>query len=173
MACLRKKCHHSCYTDLFWELKTVYCKFWAVSLWRVTESQCHTDNFTMPWCEIRISMDFARTCYWPMLYPSLCSIFQSFIGLWVKIRQRNKSSFFKSSHVQSSRSKLIPVSCPRKGNLFRFLLNCTATSDGSTSMQKLGNALWHDNEYYWIDSNHLQNFAAKTAQNEKLCLKAI
>ena len=121
MACLRKKCHHSCYTDLFWELKTVYCKFWAVSLWRVTESQCHTDNFTMPWCEIRISMDFARTCYWPMLYPSLCSIFQSFIGLWVKIRQRNKSSFFKSSHVQSSRSKLIPVSCPRKGNLFRFL----------------------------------------------------
>ena len=35
----------------------------------------------------------------------LCSIFRSVIGLWVKIRHRNKAAYSESNPVQSSRSK--------------------------------------------------------------------
>ena len=40
--------------------------------------------FFVRWNEI--SMDFSRTCYLPKQCSSLCSIFQSFVGLWSKNR---------------------------------------------------------------------------------------
>ena len=78
--------------------------------------------------EIKFSMDFARKGHWSKKLPSIFSIFQleSFIGLCVKIRHRNKSASSKSSPVQSSRSKL--TTCPGKEweSLSIFLLNSTA-----------------------------------------------
>ena len=72
--------------------------------------------------------------------PVLCSIFQSFIGLWVN---RNKIACSKLNPVQSIRSKL--TTCPRKGRLLRSWSNSTEISDGG--MQKLGhNHVWHDFE---------------------------
>ena len=65
-----------------------------------------------------------------------------FIGLWVKLWHRNKSSCSKSNPVQGSRSK--SMTYLRKGRLLRFKSNSTATSDGS--VQKLGNDVWHDSK---------------------------
>ena len=87
-------------------------------------------------------MEWAGSCCWPKQRPSLRSILQSFIGLWVKLWHRNKTTGFESNLVQSSRS--MSMTCPRKGHVLRFKLNSTATSDGST--QKLGNNVRLDSE---------------------------
>ena len=92
MARLRKKGYHSivpllrywlssrinyhsqaCDTDLVQELKKVFmlCRFWAVTT------------------DFQISMEFAKTCYWPKQRSLLRSIFRSFICLWLKIRHRS------------------------------------------------------------------------------------
>ena len=89
-----------------------------------------------------VLIESTRSCCWPKQHPSLRSLLLSFIGLWVKIWHRNKSSGSESNPVQSSRSK--STSCPRKGRLLRFESNSTATSDGGA--QKIGNDVWHDSE---------------------------
>ena len=93
-------------------------------------------------CEMKISMELARSCCRPKPRPSLRSILRSFIGLWVKIWHRNKTACSESNPVQSSRSK--SSTCLRKGSLLRFESNSTATSDGGA--QKLWNDVWHDSE---------------------------
>ena len=93
-------------------------------------------------CEMKISMELARSCCRPKQRPSLRSIFLSVIGLWVKIWHRNKTACSESNPVQSSRSK--STTCPRKGSLLRFESNSTATSDGGA--QKLGNDVRRDSE---------------------------
>ena len=57
-------------------------------------------------CEMKISMESARRCCRPKPRQSqaLRSIFLSVIGLWVEIRQRNKTTCSESNPVQSSRS---------------------------------------------------------------------
>ena len=87
-------------------------------------------------------MELARSCCWPKLPPSLHSIFWSFIGLWVKIWNWNKTACSKSNPVQSSRSK--SITCPKKGHLLRFKSNNSATSDDGA--QKLENDVWYDSE---------------------------
>ena len=47
-----------------------------------------------------ISMDSDRICYRPKLSSLPRSSFLSFIGLWVKLRHRNKSASSKSKPVQ-------------------------------------------------------------------------
>ena len=54
----------------------------------------------------------------PKQHPSLCSIFQSVIGLWVEIWLGTKTACSESNPVQSSRSKL--MTCPRKVHLLKF-----------------------------------------------------
>ena len=93
-------------------------------------------------CEMKISMELARSCCRPKPRPSLRSILRSFIGLWVKIWHRNKTACSESNPVQSSRS--VSTTCPRKGSLLRFESNSAATSDGGA--QKLGNDVRHDSE---------------------------
>ena len=56
-------------------------------------------------CEMKISMELARSCCRPKPRPSLRSILRSFIGLWVKIWHRNKTACSESNPVQRSRSK--------------------------------------------------------------------
>ena len=85
-------------------------------------------------CEMKISMKFAITCYRTNLLSSLCSIFGSFIDLWVKKRAQEQRVCTKLNPVQSSRSKKTTYS--KKGRLFRFKSNRTATSDGCTMEQR-------------------------------------
>ena len=54
-------------------------------------------------CEIKFQWIFAGTCYRPNLCSLLCSIFQSFIDLWVRRWHRSKSACSKMNSVQSSR----------------------------------------------------------------------
>ena len=68
------------------------CNFWAVSTY-----------FFL--CEMKFSMDLARTCYRPKQRSLLCSILRAFIGLWVKLGYRNKPACSESNPVQSSISK--------------------------------------------------------------------
>ena len=92
---------------------------------------------------MKFSMAISRsvTCYRAKPGSLLRSVFRSFIGLWVYVWHRNNPLFFESSPLLSCRSK--STTCPRKGRLFRFHSNSTATSDGGA--QKLGNDL-HDSE---------------------------
>ena len=91
---------------------------------------------------MKFSLELARSCCRPKQLTSLCSIFRSVIGLWVRIWHRNKTACSKLNPVQSSRSK--STICPRKGCLLRFALNSTATSDGCA--QNLGNDVRRDSE---------------------------
>ena len=94
---------------------------------------------------MKISVELSTNCCQPKQRcqrPLFCSIFQSFIGLWVKIWHRNKTACSESNPVQSSRSK--STTCPRKGSLLRFESNSTATSDGGA--QKLGNDVRRNSE---------------------------
>ena len=88
--------------------------------------------------KMKILAELTRSCY----RQEPCSIFQSFISLWIKIGNRNKSACCISNPVQSSRSK--STTCLRKGSLFRFQLDSTATSHGNE--QQLENNLLHDSE---------------------------
>ena len=69
-------------------------------------------SFFGAWQQILISYDmkfpmkFARLCYRPKQRSLLCSIFQSFVGLLVKIGHWNESACSYLNPVQSSRSKL-------------------------------------------------------------------
>ena len=63
-----------------------------------------------------------------------------FIGLWVKIWARNKSTCLTQLNPVPSRSKF--TTCLRKGCLLRFKSNSTATSNGCS--KKLANNVWHD-----------------------------
>ena len=107
-------------------------------------------------CDMKFSMEFARICCSPKLLPLLCSICGLFIGLWVKIRDRNKTECSKLDHVQSSRSK--SATCPRKGLLLRLKLNSTV-------------------DFTWLCAKdwkqRLPKFAAKSVANEIQCLKAM
>ena len=110
-------------------------------------------------------MELGRSCCRPKPRPSLRSIFRSFIGLWLKIRQRNKTTYSESNPVQSSRSE--STTCPRKRRLLRLGSNSTATSDGSAQRLEMMSG---------VILNHLQlepKFAAKSVANEMLCVKAI
>ena len=91
-------------------------------------------------CEMKISMELAKSFCRPKPRPSLRWIFLSVIGLWVKIWHRNRTACSESNPVQSSRSK--STICPLKRR--RFELNSPATSDGSA--QKLGNDVRRDSE---------------------------
>ena len=62
---------------------------------------------------MKFSLETWRTCYQPKQRSRLRSIFQSFIGPWVKTRLSYKTTYSKSNPVQSSRSKL--TTCMRKG----------------------------------------------------------
>ena len=71
-------------------------------------------------------MELARSCCWPKQHPLLLmlhSIFQSLIGLWVKIWLRNKTACSELNPVtipvQSCRSK--SMTCKRKGSLLTLL----------------------------------------------------
>ena len=90
-------------------------------------------------------MELAWYCCQPKQRPLFCSIFLSFIGLWVNIWHRNKIACSESNPVQSSRSK--SRTCLRKGRLLRFKMNSTATSAGGA--KKLGNYVWHDSNRLW------------------------
>ena len=94
----------------------------------------------------------------PKPHTTLCSIFLSFFGFWVKIWHRNNSTYFKLNHVHSSISKL--MTCQNKGRL----LNSTETSDGSE--QKLGNDVWHNPE------SIATKFAAKLVASEMLMFES-
>ena len=59
-----------------------------------------------------------KSCCQPKQHPSLCSIFQSVIGLWVEIWLGTKTACSESNPVQSSRSK--SMTCPRKVHLLKF-----------------------------------------------------
>ena len=87
-------------------------------------------------------MELAGRYCWPKQRPSLSSILQSFIGLWVKIWHRIKRACSKSNPVRSSKS--MSTTCLRKGRLLKFELNSTATSDGGA--QKHGNDVRRDSE---------------------------
>ena len=78
-------------------------KFWAAS-----------SHFFCMWNEIFNGYD-RRTgsCCLPKQRPLLRTIFRSFIGLWVEIWHRNKTSCSKLNLLQCCRSKL--MTCPRKG----------------------------------------------------------
>ena len=69
-------------------------------------------------CEMKFSMELARRCCQPKQRPSLHSILQSFIGLWVNIWHRNKTAYSDFNPVQRSRSKL--MTSLRKGSLLRL-----------------------------------------------------
>ena len=78
-------------------------------------------------------------------YSLLCLIFLSFLGLCLKVRNREESACAKVNPVQSSRSQLTTCSWKGtlwKGTLLRFQSSSTASSDAG--MQKLGNNLWYD-----------------------------
>ena len=62
---------------------------------------------------------------WVQIRQRNKSNYPSFIGLWVKLKYRNKSACSELNPVQSSKSKL--TICPRKGRLLRFQSNSTAT----------------------------------------------
>ena len=106
-ALLRNTCYHSCNTDSV-RLSKRFNAF---------EILGSDDRFHFLLGN-EISIKSARSCCRPKQHPSLSSILQSFIGLWVKIWQRNKTADSKLSPVQSSRSK--STTCPRKGRLLRF-----------------------------------------------------
>ena len=89
-----------------------------------------------------MSLESAGSCCLPKQRPSLPSILRSFIGLWLKIWQRNKTACSEWNHVQSSRSK--STTCPRQGSLLRFESNSTVTLDGGA--QNLENNVRHDSE---------------------------
>ena len=93
-------------------------------------------------CEMKISMELARSCCGPKQRLLLRSIFPSVISLWAKIWHRNKTACSKLNLVQSSKSK--STTCPGNGRLLRFESNSAATSDGCT--QKLGNDVRSDSE---------------------------
>ena len=57
-------------------------------------SQMNQNDFS---CNMKFSMELARSCCRPKQRPLLRSIFQSFIGLWVEIWHRNKAASCKSS----------------------------------------------------------------------------
>ena len=56
-------------------------------------------------CFFLNSKDWFRNCYRPKQRSSLCLVLLSYIGLWAKIRHRNKSTSHESNPVQNSRSK--------------------------------------------------------------------
>ena len=77
-------------------------------------------------CEMRFSIEMARGCCQPKYHPSLCSIFQSFICLLVKLGQMKKSASSESNPVQSSISKY--TMCPKKGCLTFLRPMCCSIS---------------------------------------------
>ena len=100
---LKKKCYHSCCTDLVRESKLekvlMVCKFWAQ--WAVTTDfyLFHENGILMYFCD-----HFARTCERTNQQSSLRSTFWPLIGLQVKIRQNN----------QSANSELNPAAGPAR-----------------------------------------------------------
>ena len=76
--CLRKKCCHSYFTDLALESKGVWL---IVKIWPVRPLPYEASVFYMG---NGISMEFASMCYRAKQHSFLCSILQTFIGLWVK-----------------------------------------------------------------------------------------
>ena len=79
--CLRKTYYHSCYTDSVQESKRFQC-FVNLRQRRVTLFFYLKWNFWWNWREV------VHGC-WPKQCPFLCSIFRSFIGIWVKIWQQS------------------------------------------------------------------------------------
>ena len=112
-----------------------------------------TDFFS---CEMKFSMELARSCCRPKQRPLLSSILQSFICLWVKIWHRNKTASSKLNPVQSSRSK--STTCPRKG----------VCSDSNQTAQQLQMAARKSLEtMFGMILNWSQpKFAAKLVANE-------
>ena len=101
---------------------------------------------------MKFLIELGGRCCWPKQRPKLCSIFLSFIGLWVKIWHRNKTTYSKLNPVQtlqSSRSK--SMTCLKEENLLRFKLNSTETSNDCA--QKLGNDVCRRLVWFWIDCN--------------------
>ena len=132
---LKKTCYHSCYTDSVQEYNKVLmlCKF-----------QATMSHFLFS-CEMKFSLELARSCCLPKQRLSLLNIFLSVIGHWVKIWHRNKTTCSKLNPVQSSRSN--STTCPQKGRLLwllRFGSNSLVISDGCA--QKLGNYVRRDSE---------------------------
>ena len=97
-------------------------------------------------CEMKISMELARSCCRPKPCPSLRSIFLSLIGLWVKIWHGNKNACLQSNSVQSSSSK--STACPRKGRLLTFESNSTST------WWRRAKAWNRCQAWFWINRNH-------------------
>ena len=81
LVCLRKNCQYSCNTILVHRFKKVLmlCKFQAVT----------SHLFFFMWKEI---FNGNNEILWPNPQSLLCSIFWSFIGLWVNIGHGNKST---------------------------------------------------------------------------------
>ena len=100
--------------------------YWLSS--RVKRIQCFI-NFGQ-W-QVTIFMELAKSCDWT-----------TFIGLWGKIWQKNKSAWSKSNPVQSCISK--SKTCPRNGPLLKLEWNSTVTLHGGA--QKLGKDCWHDSD---------------------------
>ena len=115
---------------------SMLCRYWG-----------GTSHFLFS-CEMKILMELARSCCRPKQRPLLCSIFQSVIGLWVKIWHRNKCSV--SNPVQSSRSK--STTCPRKGRLLRFELD-SCNQQPSDFRWRRAKAWKQCQEWFWIDLN--------------------
>ena len=94
---------------------------------------------------MKFSIDFVRTCYLPKLRSLLCSIFPSFIGIWVKTVHRNRSACSQSTPVQSSRSK--STTCQRVGRLPRFKQHRNFRWQWAKAWNR--SLAW-----YWINCNH-------------------
>ena len=93
-------------------------------------------------CEMKISMEVARSCCRPKPRPSLRSIIRSVIGFWVKYDIQTNEHV--PNRILCKAVDLNRRRCPRKGRLLRSESNSTATSD--CGAQKLKNDVWHDSE---------------------------
>ena len=60
-------------------------------------------------CEMKFSMELARSCCPPKLCSSLHSIFRSFIGVWVKIWHRNNTACSQSNLCKEADLNWRPV----------------------------------------------------------------
>ena len=80
-------------------------------------SGCYKSNFFfhVNWI---FRWNFARSFFLPKQCPSLRSIFQKAICLWVKIWYRNQAACSESNPVQSSRYR--STNWPRKGHPLKF-----------------------------------------------------
>ena len=146
---------------LFWgkhaTTLAILTQFKGIKDLRLCKFRAVTSHFFFS-CEMKILMELARSCCRPKQCPSLCWIFLSVIGLWVKIWHRNKTACSKLIPLQSSRSK--SMTCPRKGSLLRLEEVGTAVKGVCSDWNSTAKFRWLHAKawkqckgWFWIDCN--------------------